>query len=122
MSWTPERIVGTAAGGVLAVAAFLPWVTANVGVFSTSASGTAGDGTITLILGLLAAVGFTIGQRWATIGALACGAVALLICGYNTMDILGSDQDVISVGYGLVVLLLAAGGVTLTASVITARG
>ena len=46
----------------------------------------------------------------------------LLICGYNTMDILGSDQDVISVGYGLVVLLLAAGGVTLTASVITARG
>lgn len=99
------------AGVMLALGAFLPWVTAFGGALSKNGLDGGSDGIITLVLGLgVAAIGFTIGMRhgllWAPITAAVLSALAGLTAVVDMNDV--SGRAGVEVGSGLWVTAVAA--------------
>lgn len=100
------------------IAAFLPWATVDTAIGSVSASGTDGDGVITLILAILAGIAVAASAkrlRFSEGVAGVLGIVVALIGIVDWSDVAGvagaSGLASVSVGAGLVLTTL--GGVAL---------
>lgn len=112
MSECTWRWIGLGASAVIVLGSVLPWATVSTPFGSISAAGTEGDGVITLILGVIAVVGFAVQRfRLASIPAglaLATGVFDLVNVSRTIGDV-DSEFARASVGYGL--WLVVAGGV-----------
>lgn len=73
---TGERIV-LAGGALVVVSAFLPWITANILGTNASMRGIEGDGTITLLIGIIGAV--AAGYTWKTWSKLVAGIAGFIV-------------------------------------------
>jgi hypothetical protein len=104
----------------LVVGALLPWVRANAGFVTVEQSGIdTTDGALTLVCGIAAAVLFwVVVSQAGRLFALLAGAFALVITGYNVLDVNNKGGEVVStagvfrveasVGLGLWISLLAS--------------
>jgi hypothetical protein len=104
----------------LVVGALLPWVRANAGFVTVEQSGIdSTDGALTLVCGIAAAVLFwVVVSQAGRLFALLAGAFALVITGYNVLDVNSKGGEVVStagvfqveasVGLGLWISLLAS--------------
>lgn len=109
---TGEHLVGVIAAAVAIVSAFLPWLQVRTGLGTISATGTDGDGQITLIAGIIGLVAMWKAGRW-LIGAAICGAI---IGGIGIWHYY-ADREEFDIGIGL--YGTAAGGVVLFVIAIT---
>ena len=111
-------IVGCALG---IIGAFLVWATVSVGPVSIDVKGTDSgkDGTITLILSIIAiaAIWFIEKKPWIVWIALAAAVLFLLVGIYDTIDIMGQDGDGAEVKVGMGLWLTDLGGIIATAVV-----
>lgn len=114
---TPRAIWGWATVALLAVGSIGPWVT--FGPFS--ASGTSGDGVVTIIVAALAAVLIGIGK--APIGVAVLGLLALATGIYDVTQVSSSGNEYFSatVGWGLILATLASASLV-GWGVVTRRG
>lgn len=122
------QMLGIIAGVATVIGALLPWAKVQTIFGSISVNGTegGGDGIVTLVLGLLAALVMW-GLARGTLLASALGALIVAIAAYdirdvsNRIDEINSDPDGLakaSVGVGLWITLIA--GVVLIVAGITA--
>lgn len=123
-------IVGLVGALLIVVGSMGPWAQARVFTAEFSVSGLKGDGVITLVLSLTAAVflgvgGFLPNLRWAfwpVVAALIAAGVCLLFGLIDTVNIgskLNSGTELAggSIGWGLVLVLLGS-AVAVTGSVV----
>lgn len=118
----PEWLVALG-GAMLAIGAFLPWITARTPFGSISRNGLedGGDGIVTLVLGgVIAAVGIGYALRslaprvWFDLLAGLAGLAALAVAIYDIAEVndraSGAESDMVSVsvGSGLVVSVIGA--------------
>lgn len=104
--------VALGASAVLAIGAFLPWIT--VGPFSRSGVGDGGDGWFTLVCALACGAIVLLTARsirirgWIAIAVL--GVLSAFICLIDIADVAGADVPLFepSVGSGLILSLLAS--------------
>jgi hypothetical protein len=112
----------------LVAAAFLPWVRASVGAISVEQKGLDGDGTITLLCGIAAAVLFwVVVSQWGRLITLFAGTFALVVAVYDIADINSKANELstaggifridASVGLGLWITALAAAALVVGAIV-----
>ena len=109
------------AGGVLAiVGAFLVWATVSAGPFSVDVNGTdeGKDGTITLILAIVAvaAIWFIEKKPWVAWVALAAAVLVLLVGLYDTIDISSTSEEGAEVKVGIGLWMTDLGGILATAA------
>lgn len=126
LRWTTPVLLCVYGGAALvALAAFLPWVKAEAGVFSATKSGIEGDGVFTLLLAAVIVVCFTLikSPRAAGIAALSLGAAVGVVAGYELFDISSKAQAIstgldvsASPGFGLIFTGLAACAVAVGAA------
>ena len=97
----------------------LPWSVMTTGDRVHSAAGTAGDGRVTLLLGLiLVAAGVLtllgVAARWLAITAISCAIMLTVIAAYDAVDLsafgnAGDELASLEMGHGLVITVI--GGV-----------
>jgi len=116
------RWIGLAGAVGLAVGSLLPWASVTSLFGQIDVAGTDGDGKYTLVLGLVAALGFVM-RRWIVGGA--CAALGAGICVYdmirlnNRISDLDDELLVASIGFGLYVAV--AGGVVAVLAAVVGR-
>lgn len=100
------------------IAAFLPWATVDTAIGSVSASGTDGDGVITLLLAIIAvaavgasAVGLRLSEGIAGVMGIAIALIGIV----DWSDVAGvvDAQGLASVSVGAGLVLTTLGGVAL---------
>jgi hypothetical protein len=106
-------VIGGAAAAVLG--SLLPWATVSAGLFSRTVNGTGGDGTATLVAGIiLGVIGWSLRQMPPGRGALIATALislAVLCVGvYDYHDVQQVHGANISVSIGIGLYLVIAGG------------
>ncbi len=109
---TGTKIAAFIGFGMIVLGAFLPW--AQVGALK--ANGTDGDGVLTLILGLAGAalVYFWNRHKALPLAAVVAAGLALLIGGYDTINIADTDPifgefgGEVDVGTGLYLTIIGA--------------
>ena len=110
--WNAGRILALLGVSAGAIGSLMPWVQLETLFISISVSGTNGDGKITLVLFLLAALVLLLGHRptHATVAMLLCtlaGAVCLYdltnISGYVSRSGIREVSELITAGSGLYV-------------------
>jgi hypothetical protein len=114
---------------LLLIGAVGPWVSADVPLFgqSLSANGLDRDGSITLLLGIVAGVLLVVWRQkraaWAGVVAAVLGALTILIAIIDIADVSGKSSDVVdlSVGWGLWLTLVGAIVLTVVSVLLTVR-
>ena len=111
-------LIAIGAGVLVVLGSLLAWATVSAGIINVSAAGTSGDGTITLIFGIVAIVAVAIFVRgqamWSLIGAGVSFLVSLGVSFYDTINISSTQignsviHADVSVGIGLWLCLLAS--------------
>jgi hypothetical protein len=116
------KYMGLAGCALAIIGAFLVWGTVTAGPFSVDIKGTDSgkDGSITLILAIIAAAAiWFIGKKpWVIWVALAAAVLFLLVGIYDTLDIMGTSEEggaEVKVGIGL--WMTDLGGIIATAAV-----
>jgi hypothetical protein len=109
----PIRVSGIIAAVMLVLGALLPWATVSTVFGSMSASGTDGDGVITLLCGIAIGVMFGLWKRPAVIVAAVLAGIALLVGIIDLVDIGRTSADFggfvdASPGIGLFLTVLAS--------------
>jgi hypothetical protein len=100
-----------ASGGAVVLGSVMPWVSVATGFGSVSVAGTDGDGVITLVAGIAAAILSAVRKRLA---ALIIFGVTALVAGYDVINVRQTAADVstdfarASVGWGLWLTLAGA--------------
>jgi len=120
--WGPAVLACVYGGAVgIGVGSVLVWVKASAGELSSSERGIEGDGVITLVLAIVAVIGFTLltSHRAAAILALSAGAVAGLVAAYDLVDLSSKTGDLptgvdVSTKPGLGLLLTGLAAVAMT--------
>lgn len=106
------RIGGIAAALFVVIGSFLPWATVDTWIGTFSASGTDGDGVITLLLGLAAGALIALWKRPLVIIAAVAAGLAALVALVDLVDLgraIGDNGFAdVTPGIGLILTLLAA--------------
>ena len=114
------KYLGLAGCALAIVGAFLVWATVSAGPFSVDVKGTDSgkDGTITLILAIVAAAAifFIEKKPWIVWIALAAAVLVLLVGLYDTLDIMGTDDQGADVKVGIGLWITDLGGILATAA------
>ena len=111
------KTVGITAGAASAVGSVLPW--ASVGPFTVN--GTSGDGTITLVLGLIAlAVAFRLPKS--SVVLMILGGLILAIGLFDIVNISGRNNELFQASIGIGLVLTTIAGCGLLVSWYLARG
>lgn len=100
----------TAAG--IGLGSVLPWASITIFLGTINVNGTRGDGKLTLVAAVVAAIGAGLANRW--LFAVPC-FVATAIMGYDAVNIASfgndySDVASVDIGFGLILGLAAAIG------------
>lgn len=106
------RIGGIAAALFVVIGSFLPWATVDTWIGTFSATGTDGDGVITLLLGLAAGALIALWKRPLVIIAAVAAGLAALVALVDLVDLGRAIGDSgfadVTPGIGLILTLLAA--------------
>lgn len=115
------KYIGMVGCALAIIGAFMVWGTVTAGPFSVDIKGTDSgkDGTITLILAIIAAAAiWFIGKKpWFIWVALAAAVLFLLVGIYDTMDIMGTSEEGAEVKVGIGLWMTDLGGIIATAAV-----
>src|SRR3954462_11711921 len=115
------KYIGIAGCALAIIGAFLVWGTVTAGPFSVDIKGTDSgkDGTITLILAVIAvaAIWFIGKQPWVIWVALAAAVLFLLVGLFDTLDIMGQGEGGTEVKVGIGLWMTDLGGIIATAAV-----
>ena len=115
------KYIGIAGCALAIIGAFLVWATISAGPFSVDVKGTDSgkDGTYSLILAVVAALAiWFIGRKpWVVWVALAAAVLVLLIGIYDTLDIMGTEEEGAEIKVGIGLWMTDLGGIIATAAV-----
>jgi len=117
------KYIGIAGCLLAIIGAFLVWATVSGGGVEIDIKGTDEDkdGTITLILAIIAAaaIWFIAAKPWVIWVALAASVLFLLVGLYDTIDIMGTDvPEGVSISVGIGLWLTVLGGILATAATV----
>ena len=127
-STQPAVWVAAVCAGLVAIGSLSPWATTAL-VSQTGVSG--GDGWLTIILAVLAAValGFYVSEAGPgrALGVAVCGGLAVLLgvvelvnFESQTTRIFGREADIISAGWGLYLVIAAGAGLVVAGMLLRA--
>lgn len=115
------KYLGIAGCALAIIGAFLVWATVSAGPISIDVKGTDSgkDGTITLILAIIAAaaIWFIDKKPWVVWVALAAAVLVLLVGLYDTLDIMSTDEEGAEIKVGIGLWMTDLGGILATAAV-----
>lgn len=114
------QIVAGVGGIGLVVGAFLPWISLQTIFGTIEKNGWDGDGKITLTCGVIVAALVFMDEKWAQVVAVVAGAVAVLVCGLDYLDVSdrvseANQTDGIAGSVGVGLYLSLAGALAATA-------